>query len=410
MEAKEKFYTYTLSNGLRIILQPTEGQVSYAGFAIDAGTRDEDDSQPGMAHFVEHMLFKGTQKRKAWHILNRMERVGADLDAYTNKEETVIYSVFLREHLKRAVELMGDLVFNSTFPQAEIAKETDVIIGEIQSYEDSPSELIFDGFEDLIFSGHALGRDILGNADALKRYTTADALGFFQKYYVPQNMVFFVTGSYTLREVVRYVEQAVANVPQGCLDYKRLSPSAYVPSTEVQHRDTHQAHVMIGGRAYDGRNRKKQMLYLLTNLLGGPGMNNRLNVALREKRGLVYEVEANATSYTDTGTFSIYFGCDLDDVDRCIDLTMRELRKLCTQALSASQLQALKKQTMGQIGVSQDNRENCALGMAKTYLHYNRFVTTEEVYRSMEQITPAQLLEVANEVFGDANLSTLIYK
>lgn len=410
MNAPEKFYTYTLSNGLRIILQPTEGQVSYAGFAINAGTRDERADQPGMAHFVEHMLFKGTEKRKAWHILNRMEKVGADLDAYTNKEETVVYSVFLQEHLKRAVDLMADLVFHSTFPQAEIEKETDVIIGEIQSYEDTPSDLIFDGFEDLIFSGHALGRDILGSAEALKRYTTADALAFYRQFYVPENMVFFVTGRYEMKQVIRYVEKAVEEIPQTPLDYVRLSPSSYVAREEVQHRDTHQAHVMMGNRAYEGNSKKKLMLYLLTNLLGGTGMNSRLNVALREKRGLVYEVEANSTSYTDTGTFSIYFGCDLEDVDRCVALTRRELKKLCEKALTISQLQALKKQTMGQIGVAQDNRENNALGMAKTFLHYDRFVTTEEVYKSMDRLTPVHLLEVANEVFGEQNLSTLIYR
>lgn len=410
MNAPEKFYTYTLSNGLRIILQPTEGQVSYAGFAINAGTRDERADQPGMAHFVEHMLFKGTEKRKAWHILNHMEKVGADLDAYTNKEETVVYSVFLQEHLKRAVDLMADLVFHSTFPQAEIEKETDVIIGEIQSYEDTPSDLIFDGFEDLIFSGHALGRDILGSAEALKRYTTADALAFYRQFYVPENMVFFVTGRYEMKQVIRYVEKAVEEIPQTPMNYVRLSPSSYVAREQVQHRDTHQAHVMMGNRAYEGNSKKKLMLYLLTNLLGGTGMNSRLNVALREKRGLVYEVEANSTSYTDTGTFSIYFGCDLEDVDRCVALTRRELKKLCEKALTISQLQALKKQTMGQIGVAQDNRENNALGMAKTFLHYDRFVTTEEVYKSMDRLTPVHLLEVANEVFGEQNLSTLIYR
>ena len=410
MNAPEKYYTYTLSNGLRIILQPTEGQVSYAGFAINAGTRDERADQPGMAHFVEHMLFKGTEKRKAWHILNHMEKVGVDLDAYTNKEETVVYSVFLQEHLKRAVDLMADLVFHSTFPQAEIEKETDVIIGEIQSYEDTPSDLIFDGFEDLIFSGHALGRDILGSAEALKRYTTADALAFYRQFYVPENMVFFVTGRYEMKQVIRYVEKAVEEIPQTPLDYVRLSPSSYIAREQVQHRDTHQAHVMMGNRAYEGNSKKKLMLYLLTNLLGGTGMNSRLNVALREKRGLVYEVEANSTSYTDTGTFSIYFGCDLEDVDRCVALTRRELKKLCEKALTISQLQALKKQTMGQIGVAQDNRENNALGMAKTFLHYDRFVTTEEVYKSMDRLTPVHLLEVANEVFGEQNLSTLIYR
>jgi len=410
MNTKEGFYTHTLTNGLRVILHQTEGLVSYAGFAVDAGTRDEEASQPGMAHFVEHMLFKGTQKRKAWHILNRMERVGADLDAYTNKEETVVYSAFLNEHLERAMELMADLMFHSTFPQVEIDKETDVIIGEIQSYEDTPSELIYDDFEDLIFSGHPLGRDILGNAEALKSYTTADALRFYQRFYVPGNVVFFVTGCYNINKVVCLLEKVVGKIASQPLDYQRIPLSAYMPKRQVEHRDTHQAHVMMGGRAYDGWSNKRLRLNLLANLLGGTGMNSRLNVSLREKHGLVYEVEANATSYTDTGTFSIYFGCDLEDVERCINLTHKELKKLCDKALSTSQLQALKKQTMGQIGVSRDNRENNALGMAKSFLHYNRYVTPESVYKEIEDITSSQLLEVANEVFGEKNISTLIYR
>lgn len=410
MKDQERFYTHTFPNGLRVILQQTDSPVSYAGFAINAGTRDEAADKPGMAHFVEHMLFKGTSKRKAWHILNRMEKVGGDLDAYTNKEETVIYSVFLKEHLSRAVELMTDLVFHSTFPQAEIDKEADVIIGEIQSYEDTPSELIFDGFEDIIFSGHPLGRDILGDASHLKTYTTRDALDFYTQFYVPENVIFFTTGRHTLSEIVRLLERGMAEVCAKPLHYQRFSPDTYQPQRLVSHRDTHQAHVMIGGRGYDGMSCKKVALYMLSNLLGGPGMNSLLNMSLREKRGLVYDVEANTNSYTDTGTFSIYFGCELQDVKRCVDLTMKELRKLCEKPLTTYQLSTLSKQIMGQIGVSRDNSENNALGMAKTFLHYDRFVTMNETFERIEKVTPQIMQEVAQEVFGEQNLSSLIFQ
>lgn len=408
MVSEEKYYVHTLHCGLRIVLQQTNTQVTYAGFAINAGTRDEEETQSGMAHFVEHMLFKGTSRRKAWHILNRMEKVGGDVDAYTNKEETVVYSVFLREHLGRAVDLMADLVLRSTFPQAEIEKEADVIIGEIQSYEDNPAELIYDGFENLIFNGHPLGRNILGSPEALKRYRTADALAFYRKFYVPENMIFFVTGNYEMRQVVKYVEKALDRTPTGSFQVERKPPLRYMARHEREYRNTHQSHVMTGGVAYSGQDPKKTMLYLLANLLGGPGMNSRLNLSLREKRGLVYEVEANCTSYTDTGTFSIYFGCDSEQTERCMDLVGKELKKLCDAPLTTSQLTALKKQTMGQIGVAQDNSENNALGMAKTFLHYNRFITTKEVYENIEKITSSHLMEVANEVGGEANLSSLI--
>jgi len=410
MKDQERFYTHTLSNGLRVILQQTDSPVSYAGFAINAGTRDEAADKPGMAHFVEHMLFKGTSKRKAWHILNRMEKVGGDLDAYTNKEETVIYSVFLREHMGRAVELMADLVFHSTFPQVEIDKETDVIIGEIQSYEDSPSELIFDGFEDMIFSGHPLGRDILGDAEHLKTYTTRDALDFYTNFYVPGNVVFFATGKHRIGDIVKLLERSMIGIASKPLHEQRFSPSTYQPQHMISHRDTHQAHVMIGGRGYDGSNRKKVALYMLSNLLGGPGMNSKLNIALREKHGLVYDVEANANSYTDTGTFSIYFGCELDDVNRCVELTMKELKKLCDKPLTTYQLSALRKQLMGQVGVSQDNSENNALGMGKTFLHYNRFVTMQETYERISSVTPNDLQEVAQEIFCEENISSLIFQ
>lgn len=400
---------HTLSNGLCIIHQPIQSKVAYCGYAIDAGTRDEAEQQQGMAHFVEHMLFKGTQKRRAWHILNRMENVGGDLNAYTNKEETVVYTAFLAEHFSRAFELLTDIVFHSTFPQHEIDKEVEVIIDEIQSYEDTPSELIFDDFENLIFPNHPLGRNILGKPEMLKEFTTDDALAWTNNYYTPSNIVFFVLGDLNFKQIVRMAERLTAHLPLKGANHSRTTPAAYEPRLLKLNRDTHQAHVMIGGRGYDAHNEKRTALYLLNNLLGGPGMNSRLNLSLRERRGLVYQVESNLTSYTDTGTFCIYFGCDQQDTERCIKLVHKELKNLCDNKMSSSQLFAAQKQLIGQIGVASDNNENNALGMAKTFLHYNKYDTPEKVFQRIRSLTPEILLEVSNEMFADNQLSTLIY-
>lgn len=405
------YNTFTLPNGLRIIHAPSPTNVAYCGYAVDAGTRDEAADEQGMAHFVEHLIFKGTHKRRAWHILNRMENVGGDLNAYTNKEETVIYSAFLKEHFARAVELLTDIVFNSTFPQQEIDKEVEVVIDEIQSYEDSPAELIFDDFEELIFPDHPLGRNILGKPEQLRGFGTEEVLRFVNRYYKPTNMVFFVQGDIDFKRVVRTVEKAAADIPFATTDgYKRCKPQPYVPKNLVLHKDTHQAHVMIGGRAYDAYDEKRTGLYLLNNILGGPGMNSRLNVSLREKRGLVYNVESNLTAYTDTGTFCIYFGCDPEDTDRCMELVHKELKKLCDKELTTAQLAAAKKQIIGQIGVAGDNFENNSLDMGKCFLHYRKFESREEVFRRIEGLTARQLLEIANEKFSRENLSTLIYR
>jgi len=406
---KMAYNIHTLPNGLRIIHAPKQSAVAYCGFAINAGTRDEADHEQGMAHFVEHLLFKGTHRRHAWHILNRMEHVGGDLNAYTNKEETVVYSAFLVEHFPRAVDLLADIVFHSIFPQHEIDKEVEVIIDEIQSYEDSPSELIFDDFEDLLFPNHPLGRNILGKPDLLRQFKSEDALRFTSRYYRPENAVFFVQGNIDFKRIVRLVEKATADLASNTEAYPRKCPDVYVPQTLTLHRDTHQAHVMIGSRGYDAHNEKRTALYLLNNILGGPGMNSRLNVSLRERSGLVYNVEANLTSYTDTGVFCIYFGTEHDHVDRCIRLVKKELKRLCDQPLSAAQLTAAKKQIIGQIGVARDNAESTALGMAKTFLHYGKMDDPQELFRRIEDLTAKELWEVSNEMFAENYLSTLIY-
>ena len=402
--------TTTLSNGLRIIHTPSPTSVVYCGYAIDAGTRDEEPGELGLAHFVEHMLFKGTTRRRAWHILNRMENVGGELNAYTNKEETVVYSAFLKKDFARALELLTDIVFHSTYPQHEMDKERGVILEEIDCYEDNPAELIFDDFEDILFHGHSLGHNILGTPKLIKRFTSVHARNFVDRYYHPANAVLFVYGNVPFNRVVMWAERLTADIPAGVPNKGRTAPLPYVPRRVEQNRRTHQAHVMMGCTGYPSGDKRRTGLYLLNNMLGGPGMNSRLNLALRENLGLVYNVESNLMNYTDTGGFNIYFGTDTNEADRCAELAMKELDKLREKPLTSLQLSAAKKQLIGQVGVAADNFESTALGMAKTYLHYGEYEGAEALYRRIEALTAQELWDIANELFGRDNLSVLVYK
>lgn len=401
---------HILSNGLRIIHEPSVSKVAYCGFAINAGTRDELNDEQGMAHFVEHLIFKGTRKRKAWHILNGMESVGGELNAFTNKEETMVYSAFLTEHFPRAIELLTDIVFRSAFPDHEIRKEAEVVIDEINSYEDSPSELIFDDFEGVIFRNHSLGHNILGKPELLRSFKREDMLRFTSRYYQPSNMVFFIQGNISFKRIVYHLEKAMADIPAATVYNERAALSLYEPEQLVVNKDTHQAHVIIGGRGYNAHSEKRTALYLLNNILGGPGMNSRLNVTLRERRGLVYTIESSLTSYTDTGAFAIYFGTHPDSVATCLRLVYKELKQLRDAKLTALQLAAAKKQLIGQIAVASDNNENIALGMGKKFLHYNKYESAETVFRRIEGTSAELLWDVANEIFAEEHLSRLIYQ
>ncbi|WP_165042031.1 pitrilysin family protein [Dysgonomonas sp. ZJ709] len=403
------YHSHILSNGLRIVHKPMEGNVSYCGFIVNAGTRDEESDEYGMAHFVEHMLFKGTKKRRSHHIINRMEHVGGELNAYTNKEETVIYSIFLEEHFGRAFELLSDLVFHSEFPQSEIEKEVEVIIDEIHSYEDSPSELIFDEFEDLVFKDSDIGHNILGDPDQLIGFDTTKAKSFVNKHYIPSNVVFFSMGKTDFKKIIYWAEKYLSDLTFSEYGGHRLTPKIISPINKADNKDTSQVHALIGGRSYPILDPKRRTLHLLNNILGGPGMNSRLNISLREKRGYVYNVDSSATAYSDTGILSIYFGCDKKNANKCIDLIHRELKKLRDIKLTTSQLAIAKKQLIGQIGVSSDNHENLALTLGKSFLYYNHINTLEESFSRIEAITSSQLQEVANEIFDENRLFSLIY-
>ena len=447
-----KYNTYTLDNGLRIIHLPSDSKVVYCGYQINAGTRNEEPGEEGLAHFCEHVTFKGTERRKAWHILNCLESVGGDLNAYTNKEGTVYYSAILKEHIARAVDLLSDIVFHSVYPQAEIDKEVEVICDEIESYNDSPAELIYDEFENILFKGSPLGHNILGTAEQVRSFTTEDALRFTRKLYRPDNAIFFAYGDIDFKKLVKLVKRALADDDSGKLaeedchadfaddadfsggtgfagdensitteksvsSVKSVGPKNY-PSvgeeiagqTIVMQKNTHQAHVMIGTRAYDVNDDRRMPLYLLNNILGGPGMNAKLNLALREHNGLVYTVESTMVAYGDTGTWSIYFGCDEHDIKRCLRLVRKELDRMMEKPLSDSQLKAAKKQIKGQIGVACDNRENFALDFGKSFLHYGWEKNVDCLYEQVEAITSQQIQDVARELFDKDRLITLIFK
>ena len=433
-----KYNTYTLDNGLRIIHLPSDSKVVYCGYQINAGTRNEEPGEEGLAHFCEHVTFKGTERRKAWHILNCLESVGGDLNAYTNKEGTVYYSAILKEHIARAVDLLSDIVFHSVYPQAEIDKEVEVICDEIESYNDSPAELIYDEFENILFKGSPLGHNILGTAEQVRAFKTEDALRFTQKLYRPDNAIFFAYGDIDFKKLVRLLQRALADdesvvnlaeekLPQisqitqiswnenSIAEEKSVSSVKSVGDgiagqTIVMQKNTHQAHVMIGTRAYDVNDDRRMPLYLLNNILGGPGMNAKLNLALREHNGLVYTVESTMVSYGDTGTWSIYFGCDEHDVKRCLRLVRKELDKFMQKPLSDAQLKAAKKQIKGQIGVACDNRENFALDFGKSFLHYGWEKNVDRLYKQVDEITAAQIQAVAQELFDKDRLTTLIFK
>ena len=457
-----KYNTYTLDNGLRIIHLPSDSQVVYCGYQINAGTRNEEPGEEGLAHFCEHVTFKGTERRKAWHILNCLESVGGDLNAYTNKEGTVYYSAILKEHIARAVDLLSDIVFHSVYPQAEIDKEVEVICDEIESYNDSPAELIYDEFENILFKGSPLGHNILGTAEQVRAFKTEDALRFTRKLYRPDNAIFFAYGDIDFKKLVKLIQKALGECPKGrelacSADCKSAetpteeriaeetptkeriteeTPSGETPTEEmeagdanhkvqssklnvqskvagqtiVMQKNTHQAHVMIGTRAYDVNDDRRMPLYLLNNMLGGPGMNAKLNLALREHNGLVYTVESTMVAYGDTGTWSIYFGCDEHDVKRCLRLVRKELDKFMQKPLSDAQLKAAKKQIKGQIGVACDNRENFALDFGKSFLHYGWEKNVDRLYEQVDEITAAQIQAVAQELFDKDRLTTLIFK
>ena len=404
-----KYNTHTLSNGLRIIHLPSTSQVVYCGYQIAAGTRDERPGEEGMAHFCEHMTFKGTEKRNAIQIINALEGLGGELNAFTNKEDTTFYAAISKEHFTQAVNILTDIVFHSQYQQHEIDKEVEVICDEIESYNDSPAELIYDEFENILFEGHPLGHNILGRAEQLRTYTTEDALRFVHRYYRSDNAIFFAYGDIDFKRLCKMLEKTeIQNHPNHPNHPK--SPKSLSGKTIIRELGTHQSHVMLGTRAYDIHHPLRIALYLLNNILGGPGMNARLNLSLRERNGLVYTVESTMVNYSDTGIWSVYFGCDPHDVKRCLHLVRRELDKVMQKPLSTTQLRNAKRQLKGQIAIACDNHEQFALDFGKSFLHYGWEKDITHLYDNIDKVTAEDIQKVANKLFVPDRLTTLIFK
>ena len=406
------YQTAVLGNGLRIIALPTSSPVVYCGYQINAGTANERPDEEGIAHFCEHVTFKGTARRTALDVINCLEQVGGDLNAFTTKTDTVYYSAILKDHLPRAIDLLTDIVFHSVYPQKEIDKEVEVICDEIESYNDSPAELIYDDFENLVFHGHPLGHNILGKADRIRKFTTEDALRFTHRHYRPENAVFFAYGDIDFDSLLRLLEKEngtkVTKVGETDKPDTTVLPAlnGYEPQTVRADKHTHQAHVMIGNRAYCVHDRRRMALYLLNNILGGPGMSARLNLALRERCGLVYTVESSMVSYSSAGIWSIYFGCDADE---CMRLVRAELDRFMSVPLTADELSVAKQQIKGQIGIACDNRENLALDFGKGFLHYGWKKDITALYRDIDAITADEVQAVACDLFPEERLTKLIY-
>ena len=388
-----KYNTITLENGLRIIHLPSESQVVYCGIAVKAGTRHELPGEEGLAHFCEHLSFKGTEHRSAVQIINAIEGLGGELNAFTNKEDTVFYCAIQARHFKKAVNVLCDIVFHSTYPQNEVEKEREVVCDEIESYEDTPAELIFDEIENILFEGHPLGHNILGTSDQVRQYNSEDAQRFTSRYYRPDNCVFFASGNIDFKGLTAVLRTSFTQSPS-----IPLAPSAIYSSpleggagggSIIRHRGTHQAHVII---------------------LGGPGLNSRLNLSLRERNGLVYSVESSMVCYGDTGCWCVYFGCDPHDVKRCCRLVRRELTKLIEHPLSPTQLRKAQQQLQGQLAIASDSREQFALDFAKNYLHSGKERDLSDIMRHIDCLTPEDLQQVARDIFAEDHLTTLIYE
>lgn len=406
--AKE-FYTYTLPNGLRCIHKRTNRNVSHLGLVINAGSRDELDHQEGLAHFIEHSIFKGTKKRKTFHILSRLDSVGGEINAYTTKEETWVYASFLNDHFERALELVSDICLNSVFPEKEIEKEKDVIIDEINSYLDTPGEIIFDEFEEMVYDGHPLGRSILGTVDSVKGLSRDDIFDMVDRRYRMDQMVFSSVGNFSISEVKALANKYLGHIKTNSSNEKRSQFEGYNAQSKEEKRDTYQVHYIVGNEAYGAANKKKTALILLNNYLGGPAMNSRLNLMIREKHGFTYNIESNYTAYQETGVLQIYLGTDEKFFNRSKKLVQKELKTLRDKRLGPTQLHNAKQQLIGQIALGQDSGVGNMLALGKSYLLYDRVDPLDEVIKSIENLKASQILDVANEVFDPKTLSELTY-
>ncbi len=399
----------TLKNGIRIIHKLTTSEVAHCGFIINTGSRDENLSESGITHFIEHAIFKGTNKRKAYHILNRIDNVGGEINAFTTKENTSIYASFTKNHFERALELLTDILFNSNYPESELEKEKEVIVDEINSYQDSPYEQIYDDFEDQIFKNHPLGMNILGTEKSVKTINRDKILAFIRENYLTNEIVFSIVGNIDFKRIQKLCEKYLNAIPEKTKTLTRKEFSNYTPEQFSVKKDVYQTHYILGNLAYDAHHKNKNGFILLNNILGGPAMNSRLNMGIREKYGYTYNIESAYTIFSDTGLFYIYLGTDQKHIAKCLKLVNRELKLLRDKKISSSQLHKAKQQLIGQITLSEENNCNVMLGMGKSLLLYDKVEGLKETYEKINAITESELQNIANEIFDERQLSSLIF-
>ena len=405
-----EFHTFTLPNGLRVIFKQTDRPVSHCGIVINAGSRDEKKGEEGLAHYIEHAIFKGTKNRKTYHILSRLDNVGGEINALTGKEDTWVYGSFLNEYLARGMELISDILVNSTFPAREISKEKDVILDEISSYKDSPGELIFDEFESLIFKNHPLGNPVLGFEESVKSFTKKQVLEFISAHYHAENMVLSVVGNYTLARVEKMANKYFIGLKSKTNGSNTRKPfKLYKPKHIIDKKSTYQVHYLLGGLAYSSGEKKRTPLHLMNNYLGGPAMNSLLNLEVREKHGIAYNIESAFQPYSDTGLFQIYLGTDSKTFEKSKKLVLKQLDRLKAKKLGVNQLHIAKKQVLGQIALAQESGVSMMMGLGISYLLYDRVDTLEEVFNRINSVTADDIIQVANEVLNTGEFSSITY-
>jgi predicted Zn-dependent peptidase len=400
---------FSLSNGIRVVYLHTPSQVAHLGITVLAGSRFERKAEDGLAHFLEHCIFKGTTKRKAFHILSRLDSVGGELNAYTAKEEMCVYASFTKEHIRRASELLADITLNSNFPLKEIQKEKEIILDEINSYLDSPSDKIFDDFEEHLFKGHALGNNILGTKERVQGFTRDDLQAYVKRFFTTENMVISFVGEIGRNRLEKILEEDFKNCLLGkhneIAEKFELNKRFKIRTKEANY----QVHAIVGGIAPNYKEESRRGMALLTNILGGPALNSRLTLSIREKYGYSYNVEANYTPYVDTGFWSVYLGTDPKYIDKSIALIYKELKLLRTKKLGILQLNRAKEQLKGHLALGMDSNSGLMLGLGKSLLLFNQIDTIPEIYQGIDKLEASELLEIANQYFSEENCNELIF-
>lgn len=403
-----EYSLFTLRNGIRVVHHPAGNtDIVHACVMINSGSRDEPEDKAGLAHFIEHLLFKGTLRRNTFQVLNRLEAVGGDLNAYTTKEQMCIHASFLSAYLDRALDLLSDVLFRSTFPESELQKEKNVVLDELDSYRDTPEEQINDDFEEIVFSRHPLGNNILGTPESIRSFTREDILRYREDHYSTHGMVIDISSGAPLAKVRKLCEKHFGSIPENTGKRNRLAVNGYAPQEKVEGKPIYQAHFMVGGRSYPTGHPKKTAMLLLNNLLGGPSMSARLNLLVREKHGICYTIESGYSPMSDTGLFTVYFGTDREKVDKCLNLIHREFRKLREQPLGATQLHQARERFKGQIALAEEARLSLIIYMSKSLLDLGKIDSLQEVFDQIDRVSAADLMDVANEVLQPQQLSTL---